>query len=94
MAIAHSKLTKKGLVLVPEEVLQKLGIGPGAVLEWSEDGEQIVLRPARRYTLQDLHQALFPTPPKTHTLNELKEGIRQHMKKRYALLTIRRLHYD
>lgn len=84
MAIAHSKLTKKGLVLVPAEVLQKLGIGPGGVLEWGEDGENIVVRPARKYTSQDLHQALFPQPPKEHTLKELKEGIKQHMKERYA----------
>ena len=84
MVIAHSKLTEQGLVLVPEEVLQKLGIGSGSVLEWGEEGEKIVVRPVRRYTSQDLHRALFPKPPKAHTLKELKEGIRQHMKERYA----------
>lgn len=84
MVIAHSKLTKKGLVLVPEEVLQKLGIGPGAVLEWGEDGENIVIRPVRKYTSQDLHRALFPKPPKAHTLKEMKDGIRDYMKERYA----------
>jgi bifunctional DNA-binding transcriptional regulator/antitoxin component of YhaV-PrlF toxin-antitoxin module len=84
MVIAYSKLTEQGLVLIPDEVLQKLGIGPGAVLEWGEDGEKIVVRPVRSYTSEDVHRALFPEPPKARTLKEMKEGIKQHIKERYA----------
>ncbi len=81
MAIAHSKLTEQGLVLVPDEVLQKLGLNPGSVLEQGEDGEKAVVRGVRRYTSEELHRALFPKPPKAHTLKEMKEGIRRHISK-------------
>lgn len=84
MVIAHSKLTKKGQVLIPAEVLERLGVGPGSVLEWDEEGEKIVVRGVRRYTSEDVHRALFPKPPKARTTKEMKEGIRQHMKERYA----------
>jgi len=37
-----------------------------------------------RYTSEDVHKALFPESPKPRTLDEIKEGIRQYMKGRYA----------
>ena len=40
MAIAHSKLTAQGQISVPAKVRRKLGVGPGSVLEWDEDGEK------------------------------------------------------
>ena len=84
MTIAHSKLTAQGQISVPAEVRRRLGIGPGSILEWDEDGEQIVVRRAGRYTSEDVHRALFPKPPKPRTLEELKEGVRRYMKRRYA----------
>ena len=61
MAIAQSKLTAQGRISVPAEVRRKLGVGPGSVLEWAEEGEKIVVRRAGRYTSEDVHRALFPT---------------------------------
>lgn len=84
MAIAHSKLTAQGQISVPAEVRRKLGIGPGSILEWDEDGEKIVVRRVGRYTSEEVHRALFPKPPKPRTLAEMKEGIRRYMKGRYA----------
>lgn len=84
MVIAHSKLTAQGQISVPAEVRRRLGIGPGSILEWGEDEEKIVVRRAGRYTSEDLHRALFPKPPKARTLEEMKEGIRRHIKGRYA----------
>ena len=84
MVIAHSKLTEQGLALIPDEVLQKLGIGPGSVLEWDEAGEQIVVRRVGRYTSEDVHRTLFSTSPKPRTLRELKKGVRRHIKRRHA----------
>ena len=84
MTIAHSKLTAQGQISVPAEVRRRLGIGPGSILEWDEDGEQIVVRRAGRYTSEEVHRALFPQPPKPRTLAELKEGVRRYMKGRYA----------
>jgi len=84
MAIAHSKLTAQGQISVPAKVRRKLGVGPGSVLEWDEDGEQVVVRRVGRYTSEDVHRSLFPAPPKQKTLSELKEGIRRHIRKRHA----------
>jgi AbrB family looped-hinge helix DNA binding protein len=85
MALAHSKVTAQGQISVPLEVRRKLGIGPGSTLEWDEDGDKIVVRRVGQSTFEDIHNALFPEgPPKRRTLAELKEGIRQHMRERYA----------
>ena len=83
MALAHSKLTAQGQISVPAKVRRKLGIGPGSVLEWDDDGDRVVVRKAGRYTSEDIHRALFPTPPRPRTLGELKEGIRKHLAKRH-----------
>ena len=84
MAIAHSKLTAQGQISVPAEVRRKLGIGPGSVLEWDDDGEQVVVRRVGRYTSEDVHRSLFPTPLKPRTLAELKEGVRRYIRRRRA----------
>lgn len=84
MAIAYSKLTAQGQISVPSEVRRRLGVGPGSVLEWEEEGDRIVIRRAGRYTSEDLHRALFEKAPESHTLEELKEGVRQYVKGRHA----------
>jgi AbrB family looped-hinge helix DNA binding protein len=84
MAIAYSKLTAQGQISVPTEVRRRLGIGPGSVLEWEEEGERIVVRRAGRYSSEDLHQALFDETPVPRTLEELKEGVRQYVRGRHA----------
>jgi len=43
-----------------------------------------VHRPGR-YTFEDVHRALFPEgPPPPRTLDELKDGIRRHVRKRHG----------
>ncbi|HEY3452906.1 MAG TPA: AbrB/MazE/SpoVT family DNA-binding domain-containing protein [Myxococcales bacterium] len=82
--IAHSKITAQGQISVPAEVRRKLGLSPGSVIEWDEEDDKIIVRRAGRYSSEDIHQALFPTPPKPRTLEELKEGIRHHLARRHA----------
>lgn len=85
MALARSKLTAQGQISVPAGVRRKLGIGPGSVLEWDEEGDKIVVRRAGKYTFEDIHRKLFPDgPPKPRTLKELKEGIAQYMREHHA----------
>jgi len=85
MALAHSKVTTQGQISVPAEVRRRLGVGPGAVLEWNEEGEKIVVRRSGRYSWEDVHRALFPDgPPKPRTLAELTRGIRQYVRERHA----------
>ena len=85
MAIAHSKLTAQGQISVPADVRKKLGIGPGSVIEWDEEGDKIVVRRSGKYTFQDIHRALFPEgPPKRKSLKELKRGIEQYILEQHA----------
>ena len=85
MAIARSKLTAQGQISVPAEVRRKLGVGPGSVLEWTEEGDKIVVHRAGRFTFEDIHQKLFGTrPPKKRTIKELEAGKAQYVRERYA----------
>ena len=85
MALAHSKVTAQGRISVPAGVRQKLGIGPGSILEWDEDGGKVVVRRSARFTSEDIHRALFPEqPPKSRTVDDMKEGIRRRARERHA----------
>ena len=85
MAIAHSKVTAQGQISVPADVRRKLGIGPGSVLEWEEDGDKMIVRRAGRFSSSDIHDALFGARKlATHSLSGLKDGIRRHVRKRHA----------
>ena len=67
------------------DVRRKLGIGPGSVLEWEEDGDKMVVRRAGRFSSEDIHQALFGArKPKTRSVDEMREGIRRYTRQRYA----------
>ena len=85
MAIAHSRVTAQGQISVPAEVRRKLGVGPGSVLEWAEQGSQVVVRRAGRFSSTDVHDALFPRPGRKPAARvDVKEGIRQYIRKRHA----------
>ncbi len=85
MAIAHSKVTVQGQISVPMKVRQKLGVGPGSVLEWHEEGEKVVVRRAGRYTSEDVHRALFPKrAPRARSVEEMEAGVRAYVKRRRA----------
>jgi len=95
MLQVHTKLTSQGQVSVPSAIRSLLGLTPGAMLEWTQVGDQIVVTRAIRHSTSEVHQALFPqSPDDSHvsasaaapakTLAEMKAGIRQHMQRRHA----------
>jgi AbrB family looped-hinge helix DNA binding protein len=84
MPLAHSKVTAQGQVSVPAKVRQRLGVGPGSVLEWDEDGDRVVVRKAGRYSSEDIHRELFSRSPRRRTIGELKAGVRRDTRKRHA----------
>ncbi len=84
MPLAHSRVTAQGQVSVPAKVRQRLGVGPGSVLEWDEDGDQVIVRKAGRYSSEEIHGALFSKTPPRRTIEEMKNGIGRHIKKRHA----------
>jgi antitoxin PrlF len=85
MTLAHSKVTAQGQISVPAAVRRKLGVGPGSVLEWETKGDAVIVRRAGQFTSEEIHAAIFgDTPPAYRTDAELKEGIRERMRKKYA----------
>jgi len=85
MALARSRITAQGQISVPAEIRRRLGIGPGSVLEWDQEGEKIVVRRVGRFSSEDIHRALFPDgPPPRRTIAEMKEGVREYMRRRHA----------
>ena len=83
MPLAKSKLTSQGQISVPAEVREKLGVGPGSVLEWEEKDGQLVVRRAGRFTSEEIYQALFPQG-KGGSVADVKATIRKHIRKRHA----------
>ena len=84
MAIGKSKLTSQGQVSVPARIRQKLGLGPGSVIEWDASGDTVVVKRVGQYSSEEIHRAVFPAPPAPRTVRDLKEGIRRHIRKRHA----------
>lgn len=84
MALAHSKLTAQGQISVPAEIRRKLGVGPGSVLEWDEQNDQVVVRRAGRFTSEDIRGALFPQGSSRKKPAEIRDAIRKYIRKRHA----------
>ena len=84
MTIAKSKLTAQGQISVPAEIRQRLGVGPGSVLEWDEQGDQVVVRRAGRYSSEEVHSALFPASHSPSPPEDAKEAIRKYIRKKHA----------
>ena len=85
MVTANSRLTAQGQISVPAEIRRKLGLGPGAVLEWHEVDGEVIVRRAGRYSSEEIHDALFAGrsgKPKTPVTTA--EGIRQYVRRRHA----------
>jgi len=84
MSRPQSKVTAQGQISVPAEIRRKLGIGPGSVLEWEQDGERVVVRKAGRYSSEDIHRAVFAKRPKARKLEELKRAVSRHLRQKHA----------
>jgi antitoxin PrlF len=85
MALAKSKVTAQGQISVPAEVRRKLGIGPGSVLEWDEEGGAVIVRKAGRYSSEDIHRAIFSKgAPTGRQVEEFDKGVRRYIKRKHA----------
>lgn len=84
MSLPQSRLTAQGQISVPAEIRRKLAVGPGSVLEWDESGGEVIVRKAGRYSSQEIHQAIFGSPPRARTADELKDAVRKHLRDKHA----------
>ncbi len=85
MAIPRSKLTSQGQISVPAEVRRKLGLVPGSVIEWVDSDGKVVVRPAGKFTSEDIHSEVFPQgPPRKVSPDQMKAGIGKLIRKRHA----------
>jgi antitoxin PrlF len=83
MKLAHSRITAQGQVSVPAEVRKRLGLAPGSTIDWEIDGDTVVVRRSRRFSFDDIRATLFPEgSPEAKSPSELKQGIREHMRRR------------
>ena len=70
---------------MPAGVRKKLGVGPGAVLEWEERDGEVLVRRAGRFTSEDMHAAAFPKGKRPRrSVSDMDEGIRRSIRKRHA----------
>ena len=84
MKLAQSRVTAQGQISVPAEVRKRLALVPGSILEWDAEDDRVTVRRVGQHSFEDLHRALFPQAPQPRSLDDLKEGIRQHMRARHA----------
>ena len=82
---AQSKLTSQGQVSVPAAVRRALALKPGAVLEWVQEGNRIVVRRAGQHDSTAVHGALFPDgAAPSNPLAELRRGLAKAVRQRHA----------
>jgi antitoxin PrlF len=84
MSRPQSKITAQGQLSVPAEIRRELGVGPGSVVEWETNDGSAVVRKVGKYSSEDIHRAVFKTPPKPHTIDEMKAAIGNHLRKKHA----------
>ena len=80
----ESRITSQGQISIPARIRQKLGLTPGATIEWCERGDEVIVRRATKYTSRDIHDTLFATPPDAHGAGDMDEGIRTYLRRRHA----------
>ncbi len=60
MLKVHTKLTSQGQVSVPSAIRSLLGLTPGAMIEWTQVADQVMVTRAIRHNTLEVHLALFP----------------------------------
>lgn len=83
MARIESTVNPRGQVSIPARIRQKLGLMAGSKVEWREQGDDVIVRRASKYSSQDIHDALFSVPPHPRSVDDMDEGIAAHLRQEY-----------
>ncbi|MBX7061563.1 MAG: AbrB/MazE/SpoVT family DNA-binding domain-containing protein [Pyrinomonadaceae bacterium] len=87
MTTIRSKITAQGQISVPAPIRKKLGLTPGSVIEWEDEGDEasVTVKKATEYDLDDLHKNVFPDgPPKPISIDEIDKAIDAYLRKKHA----------
>ena len=84
MRHVESKITSQGQVTVPAPIRRKLNLAPGSRIEWRQQGNDVIVRRAAKYSSLDIHEAVFATVPVRRSLQDMDEGIGSRMRRRHA----------
>ena len=84
MERTESRITAQGQVSVPARIRRRLGLTPGSKIEWCEIGDEVIVRRASKFSSQDIHDAVFDTPPERRSVSDMDEGIRAGMRRKHA----------
>jgi antitoxin PrlF len=85
----QTKLTSQSQVSVPAAIRNFLNLTPGSTLVWKEEGGRISVERAVLHSTDEVHKTLFgddvvAATTVAKTPEEIKQGIRQLMKRRHA----------
>jgi antitoxin PrlF len=93
MTSLQSKLTSQSQISIPARIRQAMGLKPGSFVEWKIQGQQVIVTRVTKCSTLDVHSALFPKDKaalsqvkntQVKNMSDLKEGIRERMRRRYA----------
>lgn len=84
METFQTKISSQGQVSVPAEIRKRLGVEPGATLEWVVENDIVSVRRKGRYTWEHIQEMARPyRPAKPVTLEEMDEAIGDEAVERY-----------
>lgn len=84
MSLARSRITQKGQVSIPVNVLRKFGLAPGEVITWEARDGFLTIEKAGQYGLEDIRKAL-KLPKGVHkTDEEIRECIKARMRAKHV----------
>ena len=84
MARNESTVNPQGQISIPVRIRQKLGLVPGSKVEWREQGDDVIVRRASKYSSQQIHDALFSDSPGPHDVDEMNQGVSAHLRQKHV----------
>ena len=81
-----TKMSSKGQIVLPKELRDSRGWQSGTEFEIEEQGSGILLRPVRRWPATTLDEVvgMLKWHGKPVTVEEMDEGIRRHVRKKFG----------
>jgi bifunctional DNA-binding transcriptional regulator/antitoxin component of YhaV-PrlF toxin-antitoxin module len=74
--LSKTKVSKGYLTVVPREIRKASEVKEGDILEWSLEGDKIVVRPRRRRTIDDVAELFSHGGDAVAAKREAQRGVR------------------